>query len=324
MKRLACAGLALFSAAALAGSDARQVLEEGFGPLTVRSESPMQVLRLTPLPRAPILPPPGETRFKAMANVSSIWAQTPEYVIDMHLADVRLALSHGFAPGWVWEFALNERRTVNPHLDGLSLAFHDLLGIDQHGRDTVPRNDTRVSIPAYGLESSERGTFSRSVEATLTRRLHRGRGGLALSLSATVRHEILENGPLPQGGTDYAVQFSLAQKLSARGRLYADVAHLEFGEDSFRSLIPLDSRQNTAMLGYEWRRRDTEAVLVQYLYAEGVVKGLSELGKPSHELVFGYKWLRPSGLWEFAVTENIINFNNSPDIGFTLAFSTVF
>lgn len=46
-----------------------------------------------------------------------------------------------------------------------------------------------------------------------------------------------------------------------------------------------------------------------------------ELSKPSHELVFGYKWPCPTGPWELAVTENIINFNNSPDVGVTLAFS---
>jgi len=325
MKPVVYACCAVASAPLFAASDPSQLIEEGFGPLTVRSESPMQALRLTPLRRAPILPGEGVTRFTAMANLSSIWAKTPEYQIDAHIADARLAVTHGFAPDWTWEVALNERHTVNAHLDGLSLAFHDLFGIDQNGRDEVPRNDTRISFPGYGLEMEERGVFSRSLEVTLTRKLRDHRGpGPALALSGTVRYEMLDDGPLPQGGTDVAVQLSLAQKLGARTRLYADFAHIEFGEDSFRALIPLDSRQNTAMLAHEWRRKDTQAFLVQYLYAEGAVSDLGELSKPSHELVFGYKWLRPSGLWEFAMTENIINFNNSPDVGFTLAFSADF
>lgn len=324
MKHLHWLWLALFTPAVHAAGDPVQVIEEGFGPLTVRSQSPLQALRLVPLPRAPILPRPGQSEFRALSSVSSIWARTDDYTIDAHFLDLRVAVAHGLSEDWAVEFGINERRTVNAGLDHLSVAFHDLFGISQSGRDEVPKNDTHILIPRYGIDFRERRALSRFAEATVIHRL-RGHGGPgpAVALAGTLRYEFLDDGPPSDGTVDYGLQLSLAQPVGKRSRIYADLAYVWFGEDNFGAM-PLRDSQHTLMLAYEWRQRDSVGFLFEYLYSQGVGPDLGELDAPSHELVFGLKWLRPSGLWEFALTENIINFNNSPDVAFTVGFSARF
>lgn len=303
-----------------------QPVERGLGPLLIRSESPAQALRLTPLARAPVLPAAGEVEFTSMVNLASIWAKDPgeRYFFDFHLADIRVGAMFGLPRGFAFEASLNERRTLNAHLDQMTLTTHELFGIGQNGRDSVPKNDFRISIPDYGVEFDEPfGSFTRSVELSLARKwLHETARWPALTMRMLFRIETLDDAPAGHG-IDKGLQATLGKRYGSH-LFYGNYAYTDFGSTEFYG-IPLESKQFTGMLSYEFREHDNRSWIVQYLYGEGVVSGCGELSEPSHELHLGVKWRSGSGgIWQFALVENFINFNNSPDYGLAFAYTRPF
>jgi len=71
------------------------------------------------------------------------------------------------------------------------------------------------------------------------------------------------------------------------------------------------------MFGYEFTMEANEAFIVQYLFSEGVLEDLGALADVSHEIHLGYKWRTERNIFELGLVENIINFDNGPDVAFT-------
>ncbi len=75
----------------------------------------------------------------------------------------------------------------------------------------------------------------------------------------------------------------------------------------------------------EWRWRPKFCLLLQYTYHEAALEDFGELSEASHELDLGFKWkLSSGGIIEFAMIENIITYDNSPDFGLHLAYQYSF
>jgi len=108
----------------------------------------------------------------------------------------------------------------------------------------------------------------------------------------------------------------LAQKQSM-GYLFANMAYTHFGTDKTMEVIPLSEEQFSGMLGYEFSTDKDEAFIVQYLFSEGVLIDLGALEDVSHEIHLGYKWRTEKNIFEVGLVENIINFDNGPDVAFT-------
>ena len=293
------------------------------GPLMVRSQSPAQALRLVPMPSYPRRLKPGYNEIQASYTVSSIWArESGLYFLDFQMADTRIGLLHGLHNGWSVEWAINQRQTLNAHLDGITLAFHNAFGIDQNGRDKVPKNDIRIQIPPYGidLDRSDAGVFTRGVELTANKLLYRGTRSLpAFSTSFTMRYETHDGATSNRGEIDTSAQFAVSKKFGA-DHAYANFTYTHFGSDHFMT-VPLRSNQFSGMLAYELSTAPNRAFLVQYLYSQGVVPELGELSKPSHEIHLGYKWRFERSVAQLGLIENIINLNNSPDFGLTFGLN---
>jgi hypothetical protein len=75
------------------------------------------------------------------------------------------------------------------------------------------------------------------------------------------------------------------------------------------------------MLGYEFSLSVNQAFIVQYLFSEGVIKNLGALEKVSHEIHLGYKWRTQKNIIEVGLVENIVNFDNGPDVAFTFGIT---
>ena len=76
------------------------------------------------------------------------------------------------------------------------------------------------------------------------------------------------------------------------------------------------------MLALAWEISHRYSFLAQVFYTEGTIKDFAQFGKPSTELDLGVKIITDSGgSYEFAIIENIFNYDNSPDLGFHFAFS---
>lgn len=289
------------------------------GPLTIRSLSPAQSLRLSPVPRSPYGLPENQTELQFNIAAASIFIEEPgRFLMDFHFTDTRLAINHGFSHGWSAELSFNDRRIVNAHLDGITKQFHDVFGIDQNGRSDVEKNDTQILIPSYNIDSGKeiRGPFSQTIGLSIQKVLiDKSVRWPAVAMNFNMSYETMNNGFIEHGSMDYGVQFSIAQK-SNSGYIYGNISFTHFGSDNWNG-VPLSEQQFSGMLGYEITTGKNQAFIVQYLFSEGVVEDLGALEDYSHEIHLGYKWRTETLLWEAGIVENIVNFDNSPDVAFT-------
>lgn len=83
----------------------------------------------------------------------------------------------------------------------------------------------------------------------------------------------------------------------------------------------------TLILGYEfqWTRRTNlnfQAYASKSTYTESTTD-LKELNGNKYQLTLGLRHMRNEVLWSFAVTENVQNINNTPDIGVQLGVAFI-
>jgi len=295
------------------------------GPLTIRSLSPVQSLRLTPLPRSPYGIPKAQTEIQFHIAVASIFIEESGlFLMDYHFTDTRLAINHGFAKNWSAEISFNDRRIVNAHLDQITENFHDLFGIKQNGRTKVPKNDTHIFIPDYDIDlgKENHGEYSQTIGLSIQKvLLDKSISWSALAMNINMSYETLGNGLIEQGSFDYGVQLSAAQKQSY-GYAYGHISFIHFGSNETLSL-PLSNHQLSGMLGYEFTVKANQSFLLQYLFSEGMVKNLAALEDYSHEIHIGYKWQTKSYLYELGIVENIVNLDNSPDMAVTFGLTYI-
>lgn len=293
------------------------------GPLTIRSLSPGQVMRLAPIPRSPYGIPENQTELQFNVAAASLFIEEEGgFFMDLHFSDTRFAINHGFSHGWSANLSFNDRRVVNAHLDGITKKFHDAFGISQNGRDEVEENDTRIQIPAYGIDLGEeiKGPFSQTIGLSIQKVLiDKSIRWPAIAVHFNTSYETMDNGVIEHGSMDYGVQFSIAQKRNG-GYLYGNISYTRFGSDNWLG-VPLSEKQLSGMLGYEVTTGAHQAFIVQYLFSEGIFEDLGALSEYSHEIHFGYKWRTESFLWEAGLVENIVNFDNSPDVAFTFGIT---
>jgi len=313
-------GLIAFSSAGIANIKEPEPYWQGtLGPLNIRSMSPGQALRLAPMPRSPYGLPGGQTELQFNIAGASVFLQSPDlYLIDFNFTDTRIAVNHGLGAGWTAELSFNDRRIVNLNLDEVVEGFHDVFGIDQNGRDEN-LSQTRVEFPNSSviLGNEINGIFSQSIGLSLQKVLIDKSvrwPALALILNASV--ETLDDGMIKEGAVDFGVQLSVAQKKQS-GYMFANLSYTHFGSDETLDVIPLSDSQYSGMFGYEFTVNENEAFVVQYLFSEGVLPELGALEAVSHEIHLGYKWRTKENIFEAGIVENIVNFDNGPDVAFT-------
>ncbi|RDH82739.1 MAG: hypothetical protein DIZ80_10695 [endosymbiont of Galathealinum brachiosum] len=289
------------------------------GPLNIRSLSPGQALRLAPLPRSPYGLPDGETELQFHIAAASVYLRSEgEYLIDFNFIDTRLAINHGFSDSWSTELSFNDRRIKNLYLDEVVESFHDVFGIEQNGRD-INQNETHIVIPGYSANFANEldGVFSQTLGFSIQKVLiDKSVEWPAVAIIFNTGLEILSGGMIEKGAFDYGLQLTMAQKQSS-GYMFANLSYTRFGSEKTLEVIPLTEKQFSGMFGYEFTMTGNEAFIVQYLFSEGVLKDLGALDKVSHEIHFGYKWRTENNIIEVGLVENIVNFDNGPDVAFT-------
>lgn len=289
------------------------------GPLNIRSLSPGQALRLAPLPRSPYGLPAGETELQFNMAAVSVFLQSPSvYLLDFNFTDTRLAVNHGFNYGWSAELSFSDRRIRNLNLDEVVESFHDVFGIEQNGRD-INQNQTHIDIPLYSASFADElnGVFSQTIGLSIQKVLiDKSVEWPAVAIVFNTSMETLSDGMIEKGAIDYGLQLTMAQKQSA-GYMFGNISYTHFGSDETLGLIPLAEKQFSGMMGYEFSVDRHEAFIVQYLFSDGVLVDLGALDEVSHEIHLGYKWRSESNIIEVGLVENIVNFDNGPDVAFT-------
>jgi hypothetical protein len=303
----------------------------GLGPLRIASQSPGQSLRLGLVPHTPSDLRPGEWEVSLASTWVNVWADGDHYHLDYETDTTALVVAHGVAPGWRMEAEVNTRVTGGGRLDSFIQDFHDAFGLSQNGRDQVPRNRASIHIdataqqPALDLGPADlQGSRESRLRTSLERSLLDGSGWLPrLSLSATAQVPLESEGSYQGGsvdvGGDLAAAFSFGELVA-----YLTVAYTRFGSDR-SSGVRLYRSNWSGLAALEYRLTRHWSALAQYLVSQGTAPDYHVFSKASHEVTFGTKVLFSSGTEvHFALIENIIIFDNSPDFGIHLGLSQRF
>lgn len=211
-------------------------------------------------------------------------------------------------------------------LDRTIESFHDAVGFSQQGRDLVARNQFQMVYNVRGARYSQLaqspGGFGDPVFG-FRYSLPEPRYGWDIVFELAAKFAVDgERLLLSTGRDDYGTQLTL-QRTSGRHALYlaGSAVYYAGGPET-----PADEHQiiPTALFGYGFGiTRNTTAILQAYASRSTVqgVEDLEELTENKYQLSIGLQQRIGQLQWSLAVTENISNFSNTPDIGAQLGLA---
>jgi hypothetical protein len=214
-------------------------------------------------------------------------------------------------------------------LDSTIESFHDAIGFSQQGRDLVARN--RFAI-IYGvgdvnfaqLDREVRGGFGDPVIG-VRYSLPQPRFGWDIVAEAAAKIAVDgERFLLSTGEHDLGAQITLQRRLGSTGRhalyLSGSAVYYAGGPE-----IPGDETEiiPTLVAGYSFGLNQRTSVILQGYASRSVVQhsSVEELTEDKYQLSLGLQSRGKSVLWSVAVTENISNFDNTPDVGVQLGLA---
>lgn len=313
----------------------------GYGPLRLRSQSPLQSLRLAIAPRTPSTLVRGQTEVHLGATWSNVWAVEDDlpdpdtgtfgtYQVDYESLHTSLSVGYGATDNLQVELEVENRSRFGGVMDGFIEGFHDVFGLGQSGRDLAPRDDFLIyADPATGqppvrLDRSAKGTFARNLVLSLQHNVTCGGPRWpAFSWAVTGRWPLEDSPDLEGDGLDLALSAAASRRF---GNLYVylTLGWARYASESARG-IPLADSQMSVLGALEWRAGVRYSLLVQVLASEGQANVPSPFSDWSHEVTLGVKGeLWSGGVVELGLIENVIAHDNSPDFGAHLAVTQRF
>jgi hypothetical protein len=206
-------------------------------------------------------------------------------------------------------------------------SFHDTFGFSQQGRDLVARNRFQLlyNIGDIQFAELERGTEGGFGDPVLGVRysLPQPRFGWDIVIEAAAKLAVDgERFLLSTGEHDFGLQATLQRRMGRTGRHSVYVAgsavYYAGGPE-----IPADDTQiiPTVILGYSFGLTQRTSVILQGYASRSVIQetDIEELTEEKYQLSLGLQSRGRNVLWSWAVTENISNFGNTPDIGMQIS-----
>jgi hypothetical protein len=250
------------------------------------------------------------------------------YLLDLESSQFDVTVNYQISPEWGAYTILSAVRFGGGFLDGTIEKFHELTDNPTFGRPAASRNDTNLLFDLKGgqyvaFESPAHGGLLDPVFGVrYTKALDDERW--RLSLESAIKVPLGKRDPmLSTGRADTGVQMSL-QRLGRRQAFYLNVSAVYYA--GMRSFVPESSQVvPTFVVGYERRMTPRTNVVLQAYLSRNVYTreqtDLNELLGTKYQLSAGIHHRRGSQLITFAITENIQNINNTPDVGFQLGWS---
>lgn len=215
-------------------------------------------------------------------------------------------------------------------LDDVIYGFHDAVGVGQSGRQYVPDDYVQVVLGRDGdqdvvlLERPSQGGFGDPglyVRYTLPQLLPDWRGSLELGLKVPLMNE---TDFLSTGSWDLGYQVTIERRFSRDAWMlnFGAVFPGKFKQTNFRP-------PNLPFVNITWihrfQRWTHTRSFVQALLAEHPYRAIvdSELSDLQFQLTGGFKWETGVGVVGVGLTENVLNFDNTPDIGLHFTWELV-
>src|SRR5262245_31130284 len=327
-----------------------------YGLLRMRDLTPFGFLRLDMRPAHAISGPPGNWGVELDFGYQNTWALSRNvqqylkslpgrrdigpgeiqairdlpgeaYLVDLELGLLDLTLHRKLTEHWGVYAVLSAVTYNGGFMDGGIESFHEQFGMNNVGRPAVRRNDINVlldlkktqlfqtSLPDGGLLDPVLG-----VRYTM----HRNGRPWNFVVEGAVKVPIDGERPfLSTGNFDFGLQVTL-QRFAQRHAGYVSLAGVYTRASD---VAPTYSSQvvPTLVLGYEYQWSQWTNLNAQVYASPSVYKredtGLQELLDPKYQVSLGLRYRIGGSVITFAVTENVVNYHNGPDVGFQIGWA---
>jgi hypothetical protein len=252
------------------------------------------------------------------------------YLVDLEAAVYDLTVHYKFSPGWSGYLVASVVSFHGGFMDGAIEDFHRTFGFSSFGRPALARNrvNTVMKLKASSFVNVDAGTTGGFLDPVLGVRFSpspRPRGW-NYSLEGALKLPVAgQRAFLSTGRADIGIQAS-AQHRGARQAFYINGAAVWYGGGQAPS--PAESQVvPTLVLGYERRLTDRTNLNLQgyispSLYSRAETD-LHELRATKYQMTLGVRHRVRSHVLTAAITENLQNVNNTPDIGFQFGYAWV-
>jgi hypothetical protein len=253
------------------------------------------------------------------------------YLLDLEQAVVDVTFHYKFAPNWAAYTTVGALSFGGGFLDHTIEHFHKSFGFETFGRPALRRNDVNLIYDLKGaqvIRLGDLGTDGGLMDPVFGVRY----AGIHLSprwnmtLEAATKIPLQGRRPLiSTGRVDHGLQASL-QYLGERHAFHSSLAAVYYAgtrspAEQDKQVIP------TVVLGYEYRLTSRTNVNLQGYLSKSVYSrkqtDLDELTAAKYQYSIGIRHRRENYLFSLAMTENLQNVNNTPDIGFQFGVAYV-
>jgi hypothetical protein len=202
-------------------------------------------------------------------------------------------------------------------------SFHDTFGFSQQGRDLVDRNRFQILYKIGGVQFAqlERSTDGGLGDPVLGVRYSLPEPRFGWDVVVELAAKLAVDGErflLSTGEHDFGLQATLQRRLGETGRhsLYLAGSAVSY---TGAPEVPADETQiiPTIILGYSYGLTQRTSVILQGYASRSVIQNtqIEELTEDKYQMSLGLQSRGKNILWSFALTENLSNFGNTPDIG---------
>lgn len=248
------------------------------------------------------------------------------FYLDGETFRTALAIRRGFGHRIQLGVTLQALDFSGGFLDSTIEGFHDTFGLGQAGRRGAPRKQYAVFVSSGGLQFfSEHEPSSGFGDTVLSGKyaITKQPGHAYLSLEALVKIPTGREADLySSGSTDVGVQ-ALYGRFWAKSCLHASVGVLRLGPG--RTLQTTSQTVVSGMVAYEHGIFNTRtSAIAQVTVSQSPFRDLhlAELGQLSLQTSLGLKCAFGSSRVLFvAVTENLVHFDNTADVGFHVGWT---
>jgi hypothetical protein len=250
------------------------------------------------------------------------------YLFDMELAQLDVTLHYKFTERWGGYFVMSGVNYSGGFMDRAIESFHDAFGFDNNGRPAVERNAVNLiaDLDDADIAVFDAPTTGGLLDPTIGVRYSGPEQvkGWNFVLEAAAKLALQgEEEFLSTGKSDYGVQATL-QRFSDNHAWYVGASAVYY--DGRSSITPTDPQVvPTLVLGYERKLSDKTHLILQTYISDSVYSKddtqLNELLDTKLQLSLGFYRRMGRGMLSFAITENLQNFNNTPDVGLQLGWA---
>lgn len=265
----------------------------------------------------------GRIPLRAEDARALVAAPYDSYYVDVEVGVLDIILQRRFTRQLAAFFEVPYIHYGEGKLDAFIEGFHDAAGMGQMGRDLVARDrfqivyrfaDTSVQM----LDREVSGGFGDPIVGLSYRSSLAGPWQFAMDAAAKVP-VAGERLLLSTGETDYGLQASTRRRFGrATVQASATLVHYSGGAES-----PADTLIPTLIVAGSYAATPATSIIVQTYASRSAVRGttVDELNDNKYQLSLGLQSSLRGWTWTLAITENIANYNNTPDVGFQFGLS---